>query len=419
MRFRLRRNHLELGAKHLYIKGMLKPVEAAYRFRFYPSPDQAGLLARTFGCVRVVYNRARAMREAAWTERKESVGFVQTNAMLTALKKDPAFAWLSEVSSVPLQQALRHLDTAYRNFFRKTARYPQFRRKDGPQSAEFTKSGFSYRDGKLKLAKMVEPLNVVWTRDPASEPTTVTVTREADGRWYVSLRVLHHVETLAGGGEVGIDLGLKDLAVLSTGEKIENPRHLSKRRKRLARLQRRLAKKAKGSKNRAKAKLKVARAHAAVRHARGDFLHKLSTRLVRENQTISLETLSIKGMLRAKLHSRSVSDAGWGELVRMLTYKAAWYGRKLVKIDRFYPSTKTCSECGTTGHALTLADREWTCPDCSAVHDRDVNAARNILAEGLSVAACGGDVSLGVLRHSGQSPMKQELDLRRSGIPVL
>ena len=386
----------------------MKPVECAYRFRFYPTPEQVNLLNRTFGCVRVVYNRARAMREAAWTERKEKCGFTQTNAMLTALKKAPELSWLNEVSSVPLQQCLRHLDTAYRNFFRKTARYPQFRRKDGPQSAEFTKSGFNYRDGVLKLAKMAEPLTVVWSRDLPCDPSTVTVIREADGCWYVSCRVVATVQPLAGGGEIGIDLGLKDLAVLSTGEKIANPRHLTKRQKRLARLQRRLAKKQKGTKNRAKAKLKVARAHAAVRHARQDFLHKLSTRLIRENQAIAVESLSVKGMLRAKRCSRSIADAGWGELVLMLTYKAAWYERRLVKIDRFFPSTKTCSECGTTGHKLTLADREWTCPDCGAVHDRDVNAAINIRTAGLAGIACGVGVSLGVLRHSGQSTVKQE-----------
>ena len=387
---------------------MLTPVESAYRFRFYPTPEQADLLNRTFGCVRVVYNRARAMREAAWMERKVRCGFTQTNAMLTTLKKRPEFVWLNEVSSVPLQQALRHLDTAYRNFFRRTARYPQFRRKDGPQSAEFTKSGFTYRDGALKLAKMAEPLNVVWSRELPDGPSTVTVTREPDGRWYVSCRVVVSVETLTGGGDVGIDLGLKDLAVLSTGEKIANPRHLAKHQKRLAREQRRLSRKQKDSKNRAKARIKVVRAHAAVRHARQDFLHRLSTRLIRENQTVCVETLSVVGMLRSKRHSRSIADAGWGELVRQLTYKAAWYGRKLVKVDRFLPSTKTCSVCGTTGHALTLSDREWTCPDCGTHHDRDHNAARNILAAGQAVAACGEGVSLGMLRHSGQSSVKQE-----------
>lgn len=368
-------------------------VECAHRFRFYPTAGQASFLNRTFGCARFVYNRARAAREEAWRERKERCGFRETNAMLTVLKKDPAAAWLNEVSSVPLQQALRHLDRAYRNFFRKTARYPGFRGKHGKQSAEFTKSGFTWRGGNLTLAKMTEPLNVVWSRRLPSAPSTVTVSREPDGRWYVSCRVQATVaaapETAAA---VGIDLGLNHFATLSTGEKIANPRHLAKRQKRLAWLQRRLARKRKGSKNRAKAKIKVARAHAAARNARQDFLHKLSSRLIDENQTICVEDLAIKGMLRAKLHSRSIADAGWSGFLRMLGYKALWYGRTLVKIDRWYPSTKTCGECGSTGHALTLADREWTCSDCGTRHDRDINAARNILAEGLSVIACGGDV---------------------------
>lgn len=367
-------------------------VDCAFKYRFYPTTSQADLLARTFGCARFVYNRAREMRERAWQDRKESVGFAQTSAMLTALKRDPEFAWLNEVSCVPLQQALRHLDSAYRNFFRKKSRYPRFRKKDGAQSAGFTRSAFNYRDGKLKLAKMAEPLDVVWSRPLPEPPSSVTVIREPDGRWYVSCRINRKVESLSGGGQIGIDLGLTHLATLSTGEKIDNPRHLGRRQKRLAKLQRRMAKKRKGSKNRAKARLNVARAHSAALHARQDFLHQLSTRLVRENQTICVEDLCVKGMLRAKLHSRSISDAGWSEFLRMLSYKSAWYGRELVKINRFHPSTKTCGACGTTGHKLSLSDREWTCPDCGVAHDRDVNAARNILAAGLAVSACGGDV---------------------------
>ena len=382
--------------------------DAAFRYRFYPTPEQVNLLNRTFGCVRVVYNRARAAREEAWIERKERCGFLQTNAMLTSWKKDWDLVWLNEVSSVPLQQALRHLDKAYQNFFRKTARYPRFKTKDGKQSAEFTKSGFNYRDGVLRLAKMVEPLNVVWSRAMPSQPSTVTVIREADGRWFISCRTLVTTPDLTSGGEVGVDLGLTHLATLSTGEKIENPRHLLKRQKKLATLQRRLSRKKKGSKNRAKARIRVARAHSTVRNARQDFLHKLSRRLINENQVILVEDLSIKGMMKAKLHSRSIADVGWGELVRQLSYKAIWYGRTVIKVDRWFPSTKTCSVCGTTGHVLTLSDREWTCTDCGARHDRDINAARNILAEGLSVIACGEDVSPGMLRHSGQSSVKQE-----------
>ncbi len=366
--------------------------DCGYKYRFYPSPEQAEFLNRTFGCVRVVYNRARAAREEAWKERQESIGFSATSRMLTEWKKDTEFEWLREVSCVPLQQSLRHLDSAYRNFFRKTARYPGFRSKHGVQSAEFTKSGFHYADGVLKLAKMAQPLDIRWSRALPSQPSTVTVIKEPSGRWYVTFRVLKPTTRLSGGGEVGIDLGLTHFATLSTGEKIDNPRHLSKRQMRLALLQRRQAKKKKGSANREKARIKVARAHAKVRDCRNDFIHQLSTRLIRENQTICLEDLNIKALAKGRL-SKSVADVGWGAFVRCLRYKAVWYGRELVRIDRFYPSTKTCGVCGTTGHEIPLSVREWDCPDCGTHHDRDVNAAKNILAAGLAVLACEEDVS--------------------------
>ena len=261
----------------------------------------------------------------------------------------------------------------------------------------------------LWLAKMAEPLAVVWSRALPTQPSTVTVTREADGRWFVACRVLVNPQEPSGGGEIGIDLGLTSFATFSTGEKVANPHHLAKRQKRLARAQRALARKKKGSKNRAKARVRAARAHADVRNARQDFLHQLSARLIRENQAIYIEDLCVKGMLRAKLHSRAISDAGWSEFVRQLEYKAVWYGRTVVKVSRWFPSTKTCSACGTTGHKLTLKDREWKCPDCGAHHDRDVNAALNILAQGLWVSACGGTVNPGMLWHSGLDPAKQEL----------
>lgn len=356
--------------------------DAAYKYRFYPTPKQADLLNRTFGCVRVVYNRARAMREEAWKNKKRC-GYHQTSAMLPIWKREPETNWLREVSAVPLQQALRHLDTAYQNFFAKRTRYPGFRRKGERQAAEFTKAAFTYRDGTLSLAKMDQPLDIRWSRDLPSEPSTVTVIREADGGWYVSCRVQVSPEPLVGGNShIGIDLGLIDIVSLSTGEKIPNPRHLKNRQRRLAREQRRLARKQKGSRNRTKAKRKVARAHSAVRHARQDFLHKLSTRLVRENQAITVETLNIKGMVKNSNLAMSIHDAAWGELIRQIRYKCLWYGRDFGQTDRFFPGTKTCSECGTTGHVLSLSRRTWTCPDCGTLHDRDINAAKNHEAAG-------------------------------------
>jgi putative transposase len=356
---------------------------AAHRNRYYPTEEEADLFARTFGCVRFVYNRGRAMREEAWKHGKQKCGLYETKRMLPIWKKDPGLSWLKAVSAVPLQQAMYHLQAAYKNFFEKRARYPRFKRKDERQAAEFTKAAFIYRDGKLTLAKMAQPLDIRWSRDLPCEPSTVTVIREADGRWYVACRVEVSPDPLEGGRDhVGVDLGLTDLITLSTGEKIPNPRHLKKRQRRLAREQRCLVRKQKGSRNRAKAKWKVARAHSAVRRARRDFHHKLSTRLVRENQAITVETLNIRGMVKNKHLAKAIHDAAWGELIRQIKYKCVWYGRDFSQTRRFFPGTKTCSACGTAGHVLPLSRRTWTCPDCGTLHDRDINAAKNHEAAG-------------------------------------
>lgn len=396
-----------MPSKVVYIKGKMH-VNARFRYRFYPNPEQADLLVRTFGCVRFVYNKARAAREQAWSERKENVSFIKTNSMLTAWKKEENLSWLNDVSSVPLQQALRHLDSAYRNFFNYKKGYPRFKSKNSKQSAEFTKSGFKWSPGFIKLAKMNDPLKVSWSRNLPSPPSTVTVIRESDGRWFVTFFVISDVAELpTEKNSVGVDLGLINFVTLSTGEKINNPRFLEKKNRKVRKLQRGLSKKKKGSNNRKKAKIKLARAYSKATDARRDFHHKLSSRLVNENQVICLETLSINGMLKAKLMSRSIADAGWGEFVHQLQYKSWWNGRTIVKIDRWYPSTKTCSDCGFI-QTLSLSDRDWVCDNCNTSHDRDVNAAKNILAAGLAVIACGEDVRLNALRRSEQSSLKQE-----------
>ncbi|PZT75506.1 RNA-guided endonuclease InsQ/TnpB family protein [Streptomyces sp. AC1-42W] len=392
-------------------------VKRAFKYRFRPTDAQAAELSRTFGCVRKVYNLALAARTEAWT-RQERVNYNQTSAMLTAWKKTGELAYLNEVSSVPLQQALRHLQTAFANFFGKRAMYPRFKsRKKSRKSAEYTTSAFRFRDGKLTLAKMAEPLDIVWSRPlpEGASPSTVTVSQDAAGRWYVSLLCEDpSVKPLpATSAAVGIDVGIGHLLTLSTGEKISNPRHERRDRARLARAQRELARKARGDgANRRKARRKAARVYARIADRRRDHLHKLTTRLVRENQTIVIEDLSVRNMAKNRSLARAISDAAWAEFRSMLEYKARWYGREVIAVDRWFPSSKLCSACGTLRGGMPLNVRIWTCGSCGTVHDRDVNAAKNLLAAGLAVSVCGAGVRPQRSSPGGQSATKQKTPRR-------
>ncbi|TKD38719.1 RNA-guided endonuclease InsQ/TnpB family protein [Azotobacter chroococcum] len=369
-------------------------TKRACQYRFYPTPEQAELLARTFGCVRSVYNRILRWRTDAFFKEQQKVGYTQASAQLTAIKKLPELAFLNEVSSVPLQQCLRHQQAAFKNFFEGRAKYPAFKKKRHRQSAEFTRSAFRYRDGKLFLARCDEPLAIRWSRPLPGEPSTVTISRDSAGRYFVSCLCEFEPETLPVVPKtLGIDLGLKDLFVTSKGERFGNPRHTAKYASRLALAQRRLSRKQLGSKNRARARRKVARIHAKISDCRADGLHKLSRRLINENQVVCAETLAVKNMIRNPKRSKAIADAGWGEFVRQLEYKGGWAGRQIVQIDRWYPSSKRCSCCGHILERLPLDVRRWSCPECGTEHDRDVNAAINIKAAGLAVLALGENVS--------------------------
>jgi putative transposase len=370
-------------------------IKRAYKFRFYPTPEQELNLAKTFGCARFVYNYMLRQRTDAWFQRQEKVGYHETSAMLTALKKQPEFAWLNEVSSVPVQQSLRHLQAAFGNFFSRRSKYPTFKKKDGAQSAEYTTSAFKWDGNTLSIAKN-GALNIRFSRTipKAAIVTTVTVSKDTAGRYFVSMLCTDQVQAKTPiEAKVGIDLGLSHFAILSTGEKIAAPNTFRKNEEKLAKLQRRLAKKTKGSANRKKAKLKVAKLHAKIADSRKDFLHKLSTRLVNENQVIAIETLAVSNMQKNHNLAKSIADASWSEFVRQLEYKSLWYERELVGIDRWYPSSKRCSDCGHTVAKMPLNVREWTCPECGTIHDRDINAARNVLAAGLAVSALGESVN--------------------------
>jgi putative transposase len=366
---------------------MAQIVKRAYKYRFYPTLEQASELARTFGCVRFVYNKALEQRTRAYTLEGKRVSYVESSAMLTAWKRSGEFDFLSEVSSVPLQQALRHLQAGFASFFAKRAKYPTFKsKKKSKASAEYTRSAFRWREGRLTLAKMDTPLDIVWSRPlpEGAQPSTVTVSRDAAGRWFVSLLVEEKISPLAAVEQsVGVDAGITALATLSTGEKIVNPGHERRDRRKLAKAQRVLARTEKGSNNRAKARLRVAKVYARITDRRRDHLHKVTTRLVRENQVIAVEDLTVRNMVNNHSLARAISDASWGELRSMLEYKAQWYGRTLVAVDRWFPSSKLCSACGALREKMPLNVREWECP-CGVVHDRDVNAARNVLAAGLA-----------------------------------
>ena len=369
-------------------------TKRAYRFRFYPDLQQAKLLVQTFGCVRFVYNSILRYRTDAYAQTQEKIGYTAANARLTAIKKLPESLFLNDVSSVPLQQCLRNQQTAVKNFFEGRAKYPTFKSKKHRQSAEFTYRAFSFRNGELKLAKCDKPLDIRWSQQLPADPSTVTVSKAQAGRYFVSCLCEFDPTLLpVTDKKVGIDVGIKDLFVTSDGFKSGNPRHTAKYAAKLAKYQRRLAKKKLGSQNRLKAKVKVARIHAKISDCRLDSLHKLSLRLVNENQVICAENLAVKNLIKNPKLAKPIADASWGEFTRQLEYKANWAGRTYVEIDRFFPSSKRCSCCGFVKDKLPLDVRSWECPECGTTHDRDLNAARNVLAAGLAVLAFGENVS--------------------------
>ena len=366
--------------------------QRAYQYRWYPTAEQEKILAQTFGCARFVYNWALRLRTDAYYQEQKRLYYSDTSTMLTKLKTQPEYTWLNDVASVPLHQSLRHLDRAFRNFFEGRTKYPTFKKRHGPQAASYVGTAFKWDGKQLTLAKMDTPLDIVWSRPlpEGCKPTIVTVTKDTAGRYFVSILVEEDIKPLpVVDKQVGLDLGLKSMVITSDGEHIGNPRYFRKDEKKLAQAQRRLSKKKKGSKNRNKTRLKVARIHAKIADRRRDYQHKLSTRIIRENQTICIEDLAVKNMVKNPKLAKSISDVGWSEFTRQLEYKAAWYGRTLVKIDKWYPSSKRCHSCGHVLDSLSLDERFWLCPECKTFHDRDSNAAKNVLAAGLAVSACG------------------------------
>jgi IS605 OrfB family transposase len=384
-----------------------------FRYRLDPTPAQRQEFARVFGCARVVYNDGLRLREDAYKAGRPYIpDATLVHQVTTAAKLREDRAWLSEVSAAVLQQSVADLNRAYRNYLRARAKVraaraqghkvkleygkPCFKSRRSGQAVRFTRNS-RFRllpNGRLSLPKIGD-LKVRWSRPLPAEPSSVTVTLDGAGRFHASFVVqvqetpLPVIKTA-----VGVDLGLSTFVALSDGRKEDNPRWLRQREKALRRSQQNMSRKQKGSKNREKARRRVARLHLKAADARRDFHHQLSTRLIRENQTVCVETLNVSGLGRSNL-AKSIYDAGWGQFIAMLAYKADLYGRTLVKVDPWFPSSQLCSACRHRNGLKSLKVRTWTCPGCGISHDRDVNAALNILAEGLSVAACGGGVRPG------------------------
>ena len=372
-----------------------------YRYRLYPSPGQRRALARVFGCARVVYNDCLRLREEYHAAGEKISDSEVQHRVITLAKRTPEREWLAQAPSVALVQACNDARRAYRNWFDSLAGkrrgrrvgHPRPRRKRGSQSIRLTRNGFRLHGSRLYVAKVGE-VRVRWSRSLPGEPSSITVIGEPDGRYYASFVVERPIAPLPPNEhEVGIDVGLNRLAVTSDGEIIPNPRFLRAQERRLARAQRALSRKQKGSANRAKARRRVAVVHRKVREARLDHAHKTALRLVRDNQAVYAEDLAVAGLARTRL-AKSVHNAGWAQLLRLIGEKAEQHGSGFYRVGRWVPTSQTCSACGTNDGPKPLAVRTWTCGRCGAVHDRDINAARNILAAGRAdrLNACGGTV---------------------------
>jgi putative transposase len=359
-------------------------VKKSFRYRLYPNKAQATLLDRHFGCTRLIYNWALGEKIRVYQEAGESLSRYQLQDQLPGMKQGER-PWLAEVNAQSLQASLINLDRAFMNFFKQRTKFPRFKKKTHRQSFQVPQRGqIDFENGKLIIPKFLEGIRCKVSRRFEGETKTFTISKTTAGKYFVSVLVetpdeIPAKRDITADSTIGIDVGIKDFCTLSTGEKVDNPKHLREELKRLKVLQRRASKKKKGSKNRKKAVLKVAKLHEKISNRRNDFLHKLTHRLTSDNQadSLAIEDLNIAGMMKNHCLAQAVADVSWSEFFRQLEYKTEWCGMNLLRIGRFEPSSRTCT-CGTVNRELSLSDRQWTCKACGATHDRDILAANNI-----------------------------------------
>lgn len=388
----------------------MRKIHRTYKFRLYPNREQSELLARHFGCARFVYNHFLNQRKEQYRLTGKSDNFYAQERSLTELKKQKATAWLKEVNSQSLQFALRSLETAYTNFFKKRAKFPNFKSKHSKNSFTVPQH-VSIVGGRLFLPKFKEGIKCHVHREITGKVGKATISKTPSGKYFVSVFTEEEYVTPVkkSGKSVGVDMGLKDLLITSEGETFKNNRYTKRYERKLAKAQRYLSRKKKGSRGFENQKLKVARLHEKIANSRADYLHKCSISIVRRYDTICIEDLNVKGMEKNHRLAKSITDASWGIFVSMLTYKAEWNGKKVVKIDRYFPSSQTCNVCGYVNkHTKDLSVREWECPVCHTHHDRDVNAAINILRFGLN------HTSAGAVDYTGGEEVRADLSESRS-----